>query len=119
MIISDGKLADFTGSHVVVNVPFCKRYVAESPKHNRIVFFSWPKARRAYVVAIRPSSVRKQFLVNTIQSSESSVPFENQPDPPMHDRIMALEMVKIAIKELVNTIQSLFCIVSQPNLYSS
>ena len=49
---------------------------------------------------VRPS-VRKQFLVNTIQSS---VTFANKPDPPMQDWIMALEIVKIAIIELVNTI---------------
>ena len=70
-------------------------------------------------------SVRKQLLVNAIQSSvlivsqsmytwldihESSVPFTNQPDPPMQDWVMALGIVKLAIIELVNTIEAPFTI---------
>ena len=41
---------------------------------------------------------------------ESSVPFANQPDLPMQDWIMSLEIVKIAIIELVNTIEAPFTI---------
>ena len=38
------------------------------------------------------------------------VPFENQVDVPLHDWIMALEIVKIAIIQLVNTIEPRFTI---------
>ena len=47
------------------------------------------------------------------------VPFENQPVVPLHDWIMALEVVKIAIIQLVNAIKSSVLIVSHTNLYSS
>ena len=46
------------------------------------------------------------------------VPFANQPDPAMQDRIMALEIVKFAIIQLVNAIKSSVLIVSPSNLYS-
>ena len=36
------------------------------------------------------------------------MPFENQPDPPMHDWIMALELVKNATKQLVYALNSKF-----------
>ena len=41
---------------------------------------------------------------------DSSVPFENQPDSPMYDWIMALEVNKIAIIQLGNKIDLLFLI---------
>ena len=47
-----------------------------------------------------------------------AVPFANKPDPPMQDWNMALEIVKIAIIQLVNTIEPPFTIRSSPNLDS-
>ena len=58
-------------------------------------------------------------LIQLLDIHESSVPFENQPGLFMHDGIMALELVKIAIIDLVNTIKSSFVILHLPNLYSS
>ena len=46
------------------------------------------------------------------------VPFANEPDLAMQDWIMALEIVRIAVIELVNVIKSSVLIVSQSNLYS-
>ena len=49
-------------------------------------------------------------MTGLLNIDESSVPFANQPDTPMHDWIMALEIVKIAIIQLVNTIDLPFLI---------
>ena len=64
-------------------------------------------------------SVRKLLLVNAIKldSHESSVHYENQPDPPRFNWFMALNLVKIGIIELVNTIKPLFILQCLPNLY--
>ena len=62
----------------------------------QVVSSYWPKARRGYAMAWCPLSmcVRKQLLVNAKQSLVLIV----QPDPHMQDWIMALEIVKIAIR---------------------
>ena len=49
-------------------------------------------------------------LTQELGIHESFVYFANQPDPPMQDWIMALEIVKIAIMQLVNTIDLQFLI---------
>ena len=48
----------------------------------------------------------------------SSVAFENHPDWLMNDWIISLEIVEIAIKQLVYPEKSTFQIRSSPNLYS-
>jgi len=58
-------------------------------------------------------------LVQYLDIYNSSVSFENNPDPHMHYWIMSLELVKITTKQLVYSLNSPFLVWSTPILFHS